>query len=247
MSDIRPPDASDWDSKASPFDAYQPPPLPPDTVSAQGSAPSFGRVKAICIVAIVLGGAGVATALMGAVGLVVGRQMQAAFSGANQPGMSQELQDIQRKTQQEIQAVQERFLGVNAVLLGAHAIIAGMLVTGGIQGLRRVRPGRKILLAACLAAIVFELVRGVVQTVIQVQVLSVTTQFFEQMMGASMEQAADLAEWLVWFSRLAMVAGLLLAIGWILVKLVFYSVAVWYLRKPAVCQYLDDAGAPQSG
>jgi len=41
-----------------------------------------------------------------------------------------------------------------------------------------------------------------------------------------------------------MVAGLALAIGWILVKLVFYSVAAWYLRKPAVRQYLDNAGAP---
>ena len=115
-----------------------------------------------------------------------------------------------------------------------------MLLTGGIQALRRVSPGRKLLVAACLAAIVFELVRGVVQTLIQVQVLSVTTRFFEQMMEASMEQAAELAEWLAWFSRLAMVVGLLLAIGWILIKLVFYSVAVWYLRKPAVCQYLDN-------
>jgi hypothetical protein len=244
MSDIRPADTPDSASKVSPFDAYQPPPLAPDIVSAQSSAPRFGRVKAICIVAIVLGGAGVATALMGAVGLVVGRQMQAAFSGVNQPGVSQELQDVQLKTQQEIQAVQERFLGINAVLLGAHAIVAGMLLTGGIQALRRVRPGRKLLVAACSAAIVFELVRGSVQTVIQLQVLSVTTHFFEQMMEASMEQAADLAEWLVWFSRLAMVAGLALAIGWILVKLVFYCVAVWYLRKPVVCEYLDNAGAP---
>jgi hypothetical protein len=31
-----------------------------------------------------------------------------------------------------------------------------------------------------------------------------------------------------------MIAGLLLAVGWILIKLLFYSVAVWYLRKPAV-------------
>jgi hypothetical protein len=246
MPDTTPNDRPDSARDATPFDAYQPPPLAAEVAPAQSSPARFGRVKAICIVAIVLGGAGVATALMGAVGLVVGRQMQAAFSNVNQPGMSQELQDIQRKTQLEIQAVQERFLAVNAVLLGAHAIVAGMLLAGGVQGLRRVRPGRQILVKACLAAIVFELVRAVVQTLIQIQVLSVTMQFFEQMMGASMEQAAELAEWLVWFSRAAMMAGLLLAIGWILVKLVFYSTAVWYLRKPAVCQYLDNAGAQNS-
>lgn len=244
MSDITRPNALDPVGGVSPVDAYQPPPLAPDIVPVRNSAPRFGRVKAICIVAIVLGGAGGATALMGAVGLVLGRQMQAAFSGVNRPGVSQELQDIEQKTQQEIQAVQERFLGINAVLLGTHAIVAGMLLTGGIQALRRVRPGRKLLVAACLAAIVFELVRGSVQTLMQVQLLSVTAHFFEQMMGASLEQAAELAEWFVWFSRLAMVAGLVLAIGWILVKLVFYSIAVWYLRKPAVCQYLDNAGGP---
>jgi len=42
-----------------------------------------------------------------------------------------------------------------------------------------------------------------------------------------------------------MIAGLLLAVGWILIKLLFYSVAVWYLRKPAVCQYLDSPRAPR--
>ncbi len=153
--------------------------------------------------------------------------------------MNQQLQDAQRQVQQQIQAVQDRFWIPNLVLTGAHLIVATLLLTGGIQALRRVRPGRKILIVACLSAIVFELVRGSVQTVIQVQVLSVMMNFFEQMMEASLEQAADFAEWLAWFSRLAMMAGLLLAIGWILVKLVFYSVAVWYLRKPAVCQYLD--------
>ncbi len=239
MSEITPHDATDAAGQASPFDAYQPPPLTPEIVPATAAAPRFGRVKAICIVAIVLGGAGVATALMGAVGLVIGKQLQAAFSGPNPPGMSQELQDVQRQAQQQIQAVQDRFWAVNLILTGAHLVVASLLLTGGIQALRRVRPGRKILLTACLAAIAFELVRGSVQAVMQIQVLSVTMNFFEQMMEASMEQAAELAEWLAWISRLAMVAGLLMAVGWILVKLVFYSVAVWYLRKPAVCQYLD--------
>lgn len=239
MSDITPRDALDSAGQPSPFDAYQPPPLPPDIVAAADAAPRFGRVKAVCIVAIVLGGAGVATALMGAVGLIVGKHLQAAFSGPNPPGMSRELQEVQRQAQQQIQAVQDRFWIPNFILTGAHMIVATLLLTGGIQGLRRVRPGRQILVAACLAAIAFELIRGSVQAVMQIQVLSVTMGFFEQMMEASMEQAAELAEWLAWFSRIAMVAGLLLASGWILIKLVFYSVAVWYLRKPAVCQYLD--------
>jgi len=178
--------------------------------------------------------------LLSAVGLVVGKQLQAAFSGPAQPGLNPELQEAQQRVQQEIQAVQDRFWVPNFVLAGAHMVVATLLLTGGIQALRRVRPGRRLLVTACLSAIVFELVRGAVQTVIQVQVLSVTMQFFGQMIEASMEQAAEMAEWLAWFSRLAMLAGLLLAIGWVLAKLVFYSVAVWYLQKPVVGQYLDN-------
>ncbi len=244
MSDMTPHNDSALGGQLGAFDAYQPPPLPPpNVVAASPSTAKFGRVKAVCIIAIVLGAGGLATALMGTVGLVVGKQMQAAFSGFSQPGTPQPVKDLQLETQRQIQVIQDRFWTVNLVILLGHAIVASLLVAGGIQALRRVRPGRKLLIAACLAAIAFELVRGIVQSVIQVQVLSVTMRFMEQMMEISMDQAADAVEWLVWFSRLAVVAGVLLAIAWILAKLVFYGLAVWYLRKPAVRQYLDTAGA----
>ena len=140
-----------------------------------------------------------------------------------------------------MQAVQDRFLAVNAVLLAGHVIVAAGLLVGGIQSLRRKIPGRKILIAACLSAIAFELIRGTVQAFIQVQVMSVMSRFFQEMMEVSMNEAAEAAEWVAWGARAAMVVGVLMLIGWILAKVVFYSVTVWYLRKPAVRQYLDAA------
>ena len=71
--------------------------------------------------------------------------------------------------------------------------------------------------------------------------MSVMTRFFQEMMEVSMNEAAEAAEWVAWSARAAMVVGVLMLIGWILAKVVFYSFAVWYLRKPAVRQYLDTA------
>jgi hypothetical protein len=226
---------------ASPFDAYQSPPISDAPPTASESTPKAGRIKTLCIVVIVLAGLGLANALMGAVGLLVGQQMQAAFTMGNQPNVPQRVQDLQRDMQRGLQAVQDRFLAVNAVLLAAHAIVAAGLLAGGIQSLRRKVPGRKILIAACLSAIAFELIRGTVQAFMQVQVMSITMRFFQEMMEASMNEAAEAAEWVAWGARVGIVVGVLMLIGWILAKVVFYGFAVWYLRKPAVRQYLDTA------
>lgn len=241
MADFPHDDTAASPTAASPFDAYQPPPISAAPPTASGSAPKAGRIKALCIVVIVLAGLGLASALMGAVGLLVGQQMQGAFTMGNQPGVPKRVQDLQRDMQRGIEAVQNQFLAVNAVLLAAHVIVAAGLLAGGIQSLRRRVPGRKILIAACLSAIAFELIRGTVQAFIQVQLMAVTTHFFQEMMEVSMNQAAEAAEWVAWGARAAMVVGVLLMVGWILAKVVFYGVAVWYLRKPAVREYLDAA------
>jgi hypothetical protein len=40
-------------------------------------------------------------------------------------------------------------------------------------------------------------------------------------------------------ARVGVVVGILFGAAWVLAKLVFYGVSVWYLRKPAVSAYLD--------
>ncbi len=223
----------------SPFDAYQPPLAIEDQPPAGTATVKPGRIKALCIVLIILGGLGLANALMSAVGLLVGQQIQGAFVLGNQPGVPQRIQDLQRDLQRGLQDVQDRFLVANFIFVASHAVLAGALLTGAIQSLRRRTPGRKILIAACLSAIAFELIRGAVQAFIQVQVMSITTHFFQEMMEISMDEAAEAAEWVAWGARAGMVIGVLFAAGWILAKVVFYGFAVWYLRKPSVCEHLD--------
>ena len=223
-----------------PLDAYQsPPPAEPLRSGGVSTIPRTGWIKAICIIAIVLGGLGLGNALLGAIGLWVGPRMQAAFPVVDRPGVPKRVQELQQDMQRDMQAVQERFWTLNAGLLGVHLVVASGLLVGGIQSLCRIPSGRRILVAACTAAILFELVRGTAQSLIQIQVMSVMGHFLQEMMQISMNEAAEAAEWVTWGARAAMLVGVVMMLVWILAKVVFYGIAVWYLRKPVVRQYLD--------
>jgi hypothetical protein len=219
-----------------PLNAYQPP--APGADESQQKQPGAGRVKAICIVAIVLGCLGVFSALGGMVGLLFGQQIQGAMSTPNQPGMPPEMVQAQRDMERDLYAIQNRFLPINAVLIALLVLVSAGLLIGGIQSLRRVTPGRKVLVAACSAAIVFELLRGIVQVVIQAQTISMTMQHTERMLDAG-GGPPGMAEMAMTVARVAIIVGIVFGVLWMLAKLVFYGISVWYLRKPSVVAYLD--------
>ena len=218
-----------------PLDAYQPPLA--DVVPAPAERKS-GWLKAISIIAVVLGALGVLGALMGIVGLALSSQLQGAFAPPAPPGMPQEMVDLQNQMQAEIQAIQERFWVANLTMTIIQLVVSGMLLVGGIQCLMRSAPGRKVLLTACSVAIVFEIVRAVVQTLMQVQTASVTQRFMQGMFGNEDAQAAEL---MATFGRAAIMVGVCFGLMWVLVKLVYYILAIRTLRKPEVRAQL---GAP---
>jgi hypothetical protein len=196
-------------------------------------------VKAICVIAVVLGALGFLSALGGIAGLAFSKQIQTAFSPSNPPGVPQRMVESQKQMQRDLQAIQDRFWPVNAVLVSAQLLLAVGLLFGGIQGLRRVPPARRILIGTCSAAIVFEVVRAVVQTILQVQTMSATMHHMQQMMQSSGDAPPGAMDLAMTISRGAMVVGILFALGIVLLKLVYYGLSVWYLRKPEVQTYLD--------
>jgi hypothetical protein len=132
-----------------------------------------------------------------------------------------------------MQAVHDRFWTVNLVLLAAFMVIAVGLLIGGIQSLRRRPPARQILRIACAAAFVGEIVRAIVAVCLQIQTMS-TTMHHIQEMSSSAEM-----DFVVTIMRAGMVVGILLSLGWVLAKLAYYGISVWYLRQPHARAYLD--------
>jgi hypothetical protein len=123
-------------------------------------------------------------------------------------------------------------------------VSVGLLI-GGVQCLRRIAPARKVLMAACSAAIVFELLRAGVQVLIQVQTIPATMQQTERMMqvGGGPQQAMELA---MSVARVFLIVGIVIGVLWLLAKLAFFGISVWYLRQPVACAYLDGhAGVDQ--
>ena len=227
---------------SNPLDAYQPP--KPIEGDAGPVVQKTGRIKAICIIAIVLGCLGLFSVLAGTVGLLFGKQIQSAMSPPNQPGVNQEMIRVQKEMQRDLQSIQDRFFGINAVLIVLLALVAFALLVGGIQCLRRVPPARKILLAACSAALVYELLRTIRDVIMQAQTIPMTLEHTERMMsvGGGPPGVADFA---MTAARVGVVVGILFGAAWVLAKLVFFSISVWYLRKPAICAYLDGSDAAQ--
>jgi len=222
----------------SPYDAYQPPPLAEEVIPVQGGI--SGWLKAICVIAIILGALGLLSALMGIVGLVFGEQIQGAFAPGAQPGVPQEMVDAQKQMQAELQAVQDRFWMANAALTSVHILIASMLLVGGIQCLRRASSGRRVLFAGCCAAIVFEIARGIVQAFVQMETASVTTRSMQRMMEATGAQAPpEATEFVMIFTKVGIVIGAAVFLALIIAKLVFYVLSIRYLSKPTVRTYLD--------
>jgi hypothetical protein len=220
-----------------PLNAYQPPPE-----SLENDAPPVtqktGRIKAICIIAIVMGCLGLLSVLGGTAGLLFGKQIQSAVSPTNQPGVSQEMVRVQKDMEKALQSVQDRFFAVNVALIVMLAFVAFALLIGGVQSLRRVPPARKILVTACSAALVYELVKIARDVAIQAQTIPMTLQHTERMISAG-NGPPGAVDFAMTAARVGIVVGILFGAAWVLAKLVFYSISVWYLRKPAVSAYLD--------
>jgi hypothetical protein len=219
-----------------PLDAYQPP-MPAHGETSQ-KKPGAGRVKAIAIISIVFGCLGVFSALGGIAGLVFGQRIQGAMAAPSQSGMPQEMVQAQKDMQADLMAVQDRFMPINAVVVALMAVVSVGLLIGGVQCLRRVVPARRVLLTACSAAIVFELLRAVVQVLIQIQTIPLTMRHTERMMsvGGGPAQAMEIA---MTFARVFLVIGIVMGALWLLAKLIFFALSVWYLRQPVACSYLD--------
>ena len=221
------------------YEAYQPPPVTAEVVPARGGP--LGKLKTIAVIAIVLGAMGLFTALLSTAGLLLGSKLQMAFSPANQPGMTPQLRNAQCAMQNDMQALQDRFQPFNLVLVVLHAILAFFLLAGGIQSLRLVPAGRKLFLAACSIALVFELIRAAVQSLLQVQMGSLMAVHMQKMMEAQTSTPAGFGDMMSSFARIGIFIGLAIGLIWVVAKLVYFVIAIRLLRKPEVAGLFVEA------
>jgi energy-converting hydrogenase Eha subunit C len=233
------------------MEAYAPPGQQPVSVS-ETTLPT--GLKAICIIAMILGAIGLLMALASGAQLALGSQMQTAFAPGPGAGDAQ-LQELQGQMQEQINTIVARYLPWHVVSALLHAISAVLLLVGSIMTLRRSTTGRQILILACAVSIIYVISNGILEAVVQMQTIPVVQSFMGDAMaeaadkaggGGDAQQAKMAAEMIPKFIMAAVFIGMAFSALFILIKIVFYGVSVFYLRKPHIRAFFPaDQGVPK--
>lgn len=213
-----------------PYNPYSSP--PPVEMPRQGAGRP-GWLTAVCVIAIILGALGILSALATLLMTVFAGEFQAMMGTPQGPGISPEMQRVQDQFQKEMNAIQDRyFVAIIAVSL-FHAVVAGMLLVGGIRSLGGSAAGRSLLLAAFVAAIVYEICVGVLQSFMNIEMNSAMNSYFEGLVG-TMPSAGPPPEVMVSIMQGSAVVGYVLQYVLILAKIGFYVFGINYLRRPHI-------------
>jgi hypothetical protein len=195
-----------------------------------------GGLTAVCIIAIILGVMGVFTA--GTSGLVAlfGGQIQQWQTNMGTAGGPAEMRDLQEEMNAKTSAIMNRFRVVNVTLALFHFLLAGALLYGGVQALKLRERGRKMLWRACAVAIVFEFVRAVPHTLMQLENMALMEDYFPRLMEASAPgtQGEQIAAFGKMMARFSIIMGWVFFFGWMFMKLAYYSVTLRYVAKPEI-------------
>ncbi len=227
---------------SSPFDMNT---APVEAVLAKTAAPLPKGLKAICIIAIILGSLGILLSIVSGVGLVLGPAISSAIS-PQQPGLDPGMREAQEKMQQEIQAVAQEYTALSAVTVVMHLLTAILLLAGGIMTLKRNHKGTVILTIGCVLAIVYEVGQGMLNAVIQLQTVPIVKSFAQDAFArAGQGQAAPEALEVMPQIMVALVfVGLAFSVAVILAKCIFYLISIFYLRKPQVTSLFRQPDSP---
>jgi hypothetical protein len=193
--------------------------------------PRPGWLSAVCVVAIVLGGLGLMTSLLGAAGTIFAPQVQAwtqkwtekMTQGRGQPPGIQEMQE---KMQAKVLEVQARWRAANLAVVAANLVLSSCLLFGGIKAMQLSPAGRTVLLFTFGAIILFHGLRMIPNIGMQLA----TADVMNNIMNISMK------------------AGIAFSIAWMvmieLVQVTAYALGIWYLRRPHIrALYANQEGA----
>jgi hypothetical protein len=220
------------DSTAS--DPYRSPPIPDSSYAPSMRSGRPGWLTALCVIAIVIGILGALNGLFGAVGTLFSRQLQTAVTPAAPPGASQQMQKVQQQFQAETLAIQDKyFVGI---LLSAivRTIVAGALTWGGVSCLSLKQAGRTLLLAACAAAILFEIGNSVLQGLVSMEMMAAMNGFFENFLQTMPQGSGPPPELFLKFLKGWMIFGLVMGYVIVGLKIAFYIFGLIYLQREAV-------------
>jgi hypothetical protein len=218
------------------FDPYRSP-APPEIPYAGGlQSGRPGSLTTVCVICIVLGALGLINSLAGSLGLIGGRQFQAAFRMPAGAGVSDDMKDAQKTFEDKIYGVLTKYWWPIVASTLVRFAVAVLLLVGGIRSLGLHESGRKTLLTACIIALPLELGYAILQTFMQLENMTAMNSFAESF-GKSLPQKqnnANVGKTMQYIFRASMIASIAFATLIALAKIAFYAFSITYLQRDRV-------------
>jgi hypothetical protein len=216
------------------LDPYRPPSLPEGPYAEAPPSGRPGLLTTLCVLCLVLGALGVMNSLMGAAGAVGGQKLQAMLQPKASAGMPPEMQQAQQDFQDQVNAVQGKFFWEIVGGLAFRLIASVLLLVGGIRSLGLKESGRKTLLVACTVAVVFELAHSILQSLVNMEMMTAVHSFVEKMTTAMPQQdnaPPGMGNLLQGIIRGSIIAGFVVSYVLALAKICLYVFGLIYLQK----------------
>jgi hypothetical protein len=192
-------------------------------------------LKFLCAIAIALGATGMAASAMGVASLMFIDQFQGAMLKMQPPAGSPQ-GDAVRKMNEDVQAAAGSMSGINIALAAINFVVSCLLLIGGILALRFRPAGRSLLMAACIAAVFFDLGALAANMVTTHRTTQAQAAGMQQMMNSTPGgQKAPLPPGFAnSMMKMGFLVGMVFGVGWFLVKIAAYVATIIVLRKPTV-------------
>jgi hypothetical protein len=210
------------------------------SISPQARLQRPSGVTIVAVIAAVLGGLGLLTALWTILASLLGMQAQANMFG--QAGtMPAEQQAAYRDMMTQMQTVVDRWRPITLTVNSLVALVSAGLLVGGIAALRNRPGGRKLLVGALLAGALAEIAWLAMMIPMQLETNAVTERSMAQLLTASAPQGKPMPKEAAEITRTIMkvtaYVGIVIFSVWAVAKSLFFALAARYLGRPHVLEF----------
>jgi hypothetical protein len=215
------------------YDPYRTPDLP----SAQAGAAPGGRpgwLTALCVMCIVIGVLGLMNGIVGFFGTLFAEHFQQMFTPTGASGLPPEMKEVQDQFQAESLAVQAKFFAFSLSAAVLRVAVAAALLVGGTQCLGLKETGRQVLMLACGAAIVFEIGHAVLQSLVNMEMMTAVNGFLERFLQTMPQRNGPPPEFFINIMKGWLIAVFVMQYLIGLAKIAFYLWCVVFLQRQAI-------------
>jgi hypothetical protein len=227
MGDMRM-NADDHKTPSSDDSPFEMTPVAPES-PATGGRPQ--NLTVICILAMILGGFGLLTGCFGVMSLVFASQARQAIS-AMPPGVNNPTVEMQKQMNDKMAAINNRYKWVTLPLMLVKLCVEAAILIGAIMTLGLKPRGRSWLLAGLIAALVLESIQVVPGIMVQSETFAMMREMVPVQQGANAPPGMN--DFMTVFFSAIGIGTIVMTLGWLAAKFIFYVIGIRYLRKPAV-------------